>query len=106
MGQKLADSELELYRRVDEVLYYVWDPIAVSSFPATRDEYQRYLPTVFAMLQEGAAALSIAAFLDKTATERMGLEANPQRSKRVAELLLDWKAEIYSSRTWASRQRS
>lgn len=26
MGQKFADSELELYRRVDEVLYYVWGP--------------------------------------------------------------------------------
>ncbi|MFI2549769.1 hypothetical protein, partial [Streptomyces rochei] len=69
MGQKLADSDLEFYRRVDEVLYYVWDPIGVSSCPATRDEYQRYLPTVFAMLQEGSAASQIAAFLDKTATE-------------------------------------
>ena len=98
MRQKLADSELELYRRVDEVLYYVWDPIGVSSHPAARDEYQRYLPTVFSMLQAGADALPIAAFLDKTATESMGLAANPKHSERVAELLLDWKAEIDSSR--------
>lgn len=51
MGQKLGDTELELYRRVDEVLYYVWDPIGVAPNAVTRDEYQRYLPEVFAMLQ-------------------------------------------------------
>ncbi len=40
MGRKLTDTELELYRRVDEVLYYVWDPIGVASSPAAHG----YLP--------------------------------------------------------------
>jgi hypothetical protein len=52
MGQKLADSELELYRSVDEVLCYVWDLIGVAYSPAARDEYHGYLPEVFAMLQD------------------------------------------------------
>lgn len=97
MGQKLADTELELYRRLDEVLYYVWDPIGVASSPA-RDEYQGYLPKVFAMLQEGLDASSIAAYLDNVATESMGLGTNPEHSRRVAGLLLDWKTEIYGVR--------
>ncbi|MGF6932781.1 hypothetical protein OKW41_001920 [Paraburkholderia sp. UCT70] len=94
MGQKLTDNELALYRRVDEVLHYVWDPIGIATSAAARDDYVRYLPKVFAMLQEGTDASSIAACLDNVATERMGLGANPQHSKRVAELLLDWKAEV------------
>ena len=98
MGQKLADTELELYRRVDEVLYYIWDPIGVAPSPVTRDEYQRYLPKVFAMLQEGSAASPIAAYLDNVATEGMGLNGNPEHSKQVAELLLDWKTGIYRIR--------
>jgi hypothetical protein len=98
MGRKFADTELELYRRVDEVLYYVWDPIGVASSPAARDEYQGYLPKVFTMLQEGMDALPIAACLDNVATDRMGLDANPEHSRRVAELLLDWKTEIYTIR--------
>lgn len=98
MGRKLADIELELYRRVDEVLYYVWDPIGVATSPAARDEYQRYLPDVFTMLQAGMDASSIAAHLDDITTDRMGLDANLQHSKRVAELLLDWKIEIYTIR--------
>ncbi|CAD6563044.1 hypothetical protein ACFQ3P_41525 [Paraburkholderia sabiae] len=50
MGYKLADDELELHRRVDEVLFYVWDPIGVANSPAARDEYYGYLPIVFSML--------------------------------------------------------
>ena len=98
MGQKLGDTELELYRRVDEVLYYVWDPIGIAPNPVTRDEYQRYLPEVFSMLQEGAGVSPIAAYLDNVATERMGLNGNPGHSRRVAEFLLDWKTEIYRIR--------
>lgn len=98
MGRKLTDVELELYRRVDEVLSYVWNPIGVAHSPAARDEYHGYLPKVFAMLQEGADASSVAAYLDTVATERMGLQANGEHSKHVADLLLDWKTRIYRSR--------
>lgn len=98
MGRKLVDTELELYRRVDEILYYVWDPIGVAYSPAARNEYQGYLPKVFAMLQEDGSASSIAAYLDTVATERMGLDARGEHSKRVAELLLDCRTEIYRKR--------
>lgn len=98
MGQKFTDSELELYRRVDEVLYYVWDPIGVAYSPAARDEYHGYLSKVFTMLQEEMDATPIAAYLDRVASESMGLNANPEHSKRVAELLFDWKSEIFMTR--------
>ncbi|MBN3788153.1 hypothetical protein G3N94_14765 [Burkholderia sp. Ac-20353] len=98
MGRKLTEAELELYRRVDEVLYYVWDPIGVALSPAARDEYQGYLPKVFVMLREGAGSSPIAAYLDEVATEMMDLEARPEHSRRIAELLLDWKMEIYRTR--------
>jgi len=96
MGQKIVSPELELYRRVDEVLYYVWDPIGVSCCPAARDEYQRYLPKVLALLQGDVGAPAVAAHLDEVAKARMGLEARPEHSMRIAELLLDWKTVIYS----------
>lgn len=95
MGQNMASAELELYRRVDEVLHYAWDPIGVSWCPAARDEYQRYLPKVLALLLEDVGAPSVAAYLDEVARARMGLKARPEHSMRVAKLLLDWKNEIY-----------
>jgi hypothetical protein len=81
VGRKVTDVEQELYRRVDEVLYYVWDPIGVAHSPAARDEYQGYLPRVFSMLQDGADATSVAAYLKSICTERMGLHQKDENSK-------------------------
>jgi hypothetical protein len=55
MAREQSDFELELYRRVDEILYYVWDPIGLAASPAARNEY-------------------------KLATENMGLSADPRPS--------------------------
>jgi len=44
MGQKLPPKQLELYKRIDEILFYRWDPIGVSDGAWARDEYQSYLP--------------------------------------------------------------
>jgi hypothetical protein len=66
--------------------------------PLRVTKYQRYLPKVFAMLQEGSGASPIAAYLDNVATEETGLNGNPKHSRQVAELLLDWKTGIYRIR--------
>ena len=49
MGQKLPAKQLELYKRIDEVLWQDWDPIGVSDCEGARDEYHSYLPKVFRM---------------------------------------------------------
>lgn len=46
----------------------------------------------------GMDASLIAAYLDNVATESMGVDSNPGHSSRVAELLLEWKTEVY--RIW------
>lgn len=91
MGQRLSTDEMALYRAVDEVLHYVWDPIGVNGVPQARDEYHPYLPQVFGMLREGADESKIAAYLTLVTTERMGLSARPDRDREVARVLLDWR---------------
>ena len=51
----------DLYRRIGEVLHYVWDPIGVSGYPEARDEYDMYLPQVFSLAIRGASADETAA---------------------------------------------
>lgn len=94
MEKKLSPSDRELYRRTDEVLHYVWDPIGVADAPMARDEYHSYLPQVFGLLKKNANAEQIAEYLFQVATERMGLNGNKQHDMRIAELLLDWKDTI------------
>lgn len=91
MGQKLSAHDLALYRAVDEVLHYVWDPIGVSGTPQARDEYHGYLPAVFGMLRDGADEAKVTAYLTSITTERMGLSARPEHDRAVARVLLDWR---------------
>jgi hypothetical protein len=91
MGKKLSPSDEELYRRTDEVLHYIWDPIGVAEAPTARDEYYSYLPKVFSLLKTNAGAEQIADYLFQVSTELMGLNGNRAHDLRVAEVLLDWK---------------
>jgi hypothetical protein len=45
-----SDFETALLRAVDEVLYYVWDPIGINDEPLARSEYYDYVPRVFEIL--------------------------------------------------------
>jgi len=46
-----SDFETGLLRAVDEVLFYVWDPIGINNEPNARDEYYSYVPQVFEWLR-------------------------------------------------------
>jgi hypothetical protein len=94
MRKKLSPPDLALYRAVDEVLHYVWDPIGVSPVPRARDEHHGYLPQVFSMLRNGPDKRAIAAYLGKVSTDSMGLSANAKHDLRVAQILIDWKEAI------------
>jgi hypothetical protein len=95
MGTKLSPPDLELYKAVDEVLHYVWDPIGVSTTPQARDEYNSYLPQVFGRLRNGESSQTIAAYLGEVTTNLMGLSANAKHDLMVAEILIDWKDAIH-----------
>ena len=90
----MTPSDEELYRRTDEVLHYVWDPIGVAEAPTARDEYYSYLPQVFGLLKANANTEKIADYLYKISTEQMGLNGNREHDLRIAEVLLDWKRVI------------
>jgi hypothetical protein len=96
MGRKFPPREAELYKRCDEVLHYVWDPIGVASAPAARDEYHSYLPQVFSLVRDNADPGKLASFLASTA-EHMGLPANSKRDDGVVELLLNWREWIWNN---------
>lgn len=91
MGSRLSAQELELYKRCDEVLHYIWDPIGVSGEPTARDEYHSYLPQVFRLLCDGALGDTIADYLAEVETESMGLETSRASAERAATVLLEYR---------------
>ncbi len=94
MGQKLSHQDAELYRRVDEVLHYIWDPIGICDEPHARDEYRTYLPRVFSMLKSSKDSKAISDYLVEIAHEEMGLTPTHKKAERVAEILLKYKHKI------------
>lgn len=88
---------MELYRRVDEVLHYLWDPIGVASEVGARDEYHSYLPLVFKLTLEAKGTEAISNYLLGVESERMGFDVTPEAKKKateIAELLIEHREWI------------
>ncbi len=102
MGQQLSPEHEELYRRIDEVLHYLWDPIGVSSHPEARSEYHFYLPHVFSLLTSGAKAREISDYLASVSTERMGFpdtSSGREHDQKITAILIRWRDVIHERHT-------
>ena len=95
----MNNDENQLYRRVDEILFYMWDPIGVKDIPEARDEYHSYVPKVFKLVLNGSKAQKIADYLNKIESVRMGLGARNEYSLEIAQLLLETKDVIFDITT-------
>lgn len=87
MGQQLPPDQMSLYRRIDEILFYVWDPIGISRTDWARDEYQAYLPRVFRMVVDQAPTKEVADYLITIEADHMGLERRDGIEKRTEEVV-------------------
>jgi len=92
--KRLSEKEKEFYNRVDEVLFYKWDPIGISEEGCPRDEYQSYTPQVFRIAIESSAPEPLAEHLSQIATERMGLSSAKEHDLKIANLIMEIKDEI------------
>ncbi|WP_298827273.1 hypothetical protein [uncultured Piscinibacter sp.] len=81
----------ELLQRVDEVLYYLWDPLGVAREPSSRQEYSAFASEVFAALVDDADEQRLMELLLLLETDFLGLGPRPSQARRVAELLFDWR---------------
>jgi hypothetical protein len=94
MGRKLPPEQLKLYKRCDEVLQYIWDPIGVAGCPGARDEYETYLPMVFKLLIAGETEEKITDYLVSIETESMGMESKRDLASHAATALVAWREWI------------
>lgn len=88
MGQKLSPEDIEFYKRADEVLFYLWDPIGVSKTPEARDEYYGYLSVVFSMFKQGKSPEEVASYLTQVERDRMGLSGASKQEEGNLEIAM------------------
>ncbi len=92
MSSSTDQFDTELLQRVDEVLYYHWDPLGVAREPVSRQEYAAFVPEVFSALLDDADEQRLMELLLLLESEFLGLGPRPSQARRVAEMLVDWRS--------------
>ena len=92
MTTRMPEDE-ELYRRIDEVSHYIWDPIGLSDVPEARDEYHSYVPELYARTKIGDVA-KIIEYMKWVVVERMGMTFDKERAEQAARVMIAWKEAI------------
>jgi len=83
----------ELNQRIDEILYYVWDPIGVADNPCARGEYSSYTMTILKYVLKGDIN-QIADQLSNIEIGSIGLTTKKEHKINVAQRLLDFKLAV------------
>ena len=78
----------ELTNRIDEVLYYLWDPIEVSDEPCARGEYSTYVGSILSLLINEKEE-KIAKRLSEIETTSMCLSKNERKNNLIAKRLIE-----------------
>ena len=92
--QQFLASELE--RRVDEVLFYSWDPLGFKCEPFAREDYRGYVREVFTLVESGKSSEEIAKLLIDIVENRMGIEFSRDISLTVGKLLIRHRKAVAS----------
>jgi hypothetical protein len=85
MGLELPPNQLQLHKKIDEILWKDWDPLGVSGDASAREEYNGYLFQVFKMLMENSGHDQIAAYLCRVEVADMCLPGDKDKCLKVAE---------------------
>jgi hypothetical protein len=78
-----------LHQYIKNVLMQDWDPIGVQAISGAEDEYDSYVPTLYAMLISRKPVIEVFKYLVWLETKHMGLTADRQRTFSIAEKLVD-----------------
>jgi hypothetical protein len=88
----MNEGQKQLFlQRVDEVLFYVWDPLGVSDAPEARDEYSSYADHMWRMVLGGCSKADISDYLTEVTTERMEVAQHKEGDDEIAERIWEWK---------------
>lgn len=76
-----------LYQRIDEILWFDWDPLGINDI-APRDEYHSYVIEIFELLKAKADRQTIAEHLYKIETNNMAEDGNIEKCLTIADEIL------------------
>ncbi|NYT79696.1 hypothetical protein H0A71_22270 [Alcaligenaceae bacterium] len=85
--QEARDEIDGLLTRIDEILFYKWDPICLSNSNVARSEYTTYAPEVLKLTLESTSSQPLADHLAYLSTSIIGMPVSKECESAVAELI-------------------
>jgi len=85
-----AAKDFLLYKKIDDILWFDWDPIGVNEF-ALRDEYQSYVPEIFGLAKANANRQQIVEQLFKIETAIIGMGGSIENCLTIADKIISAK---------------
>jgi hypothetical protein len=91
----------EVRTRIDEILFYKWDPIRLSNSNTARDEYMMYVEKTLQVATTSESPEPLADHLTHLSTQITGAKGNRKCDIQVAELIfaIVYKQEYYPDHT-------
>lgn len=80
---------IELYNRIDKILWEDWDPIGVNDNENIRDEYSSYVPYIVKLKTDGADIVKIANHLYQLETGSLGMNGSMERCREIAQKIIE-----------------
>lgn len=88
------DSEKELYKIIDKILWEDWDPIGINTSQKARNEYYGYIPEILSLILNNSSVEEITDKLDYFSHLRMGLDSNKNHCKEIAEKIISERNKL------------
>lgn len=82
-------SQQDIITIVDEVLFYIWDPIGIKDQLSIRDEYRAYVQRTCELLLQKDVE-QIVKYLIEVERVRMCLTTDGHSARKAATMLVEW----------------
>jgi hypothetical protein len=82
------DRAQRYHHPIRQILLGDWDPIGVADVPEAQDEYDSYIPGLYARLIRHVSQQELFDHLWQIETQHMGLAANHSKTEAVAQKLI------------------
>jgi hypothetical protein len=79
----MSARDLEIYMKIDDILYSDWNPIGVGELP--RDEYADYTPKIFNLKKLGSNSETIAQALCELELYILGIPGDIETCREIAQ---------------------
>jgi hypothetical protein len=82
MNGDLSEKDLEIYQKIDDILYNEWNPIGLTDLP--RNEYENYTSKILKLKKSGGGIDKIVKVLFQLETDKIGTSGDIEHCRIIA----------------------